>query len=68
MTDHTRIMLSGVLFVLALAWCFGVEVYRGCSRNHSAWLFWLHLSAPVVAIVLQLIGLWLLLRTERLWR
>ncbi|MGL4424396.1 MAG: hypothetical protein ACRCZF_27320 [Gemmataceae bacterium] len=55
--------MSCVLCVLALGWWVGVEVYRGCSQNHSARLFWLHLTAPWIAITLLVVALGLLVST-----
>ena len=66
MTDDTRLILACALAVAAIGWWFGVETYRGFSQDHSARLFWLHLTAPVVAIGLMLVAIWLLINTERL--
>jgi hypothetical protein len=68
MTDDTRRRLSLICTVVGLAWWFGVEVWRGRSQEHSERVFWLHLTAPVVAIVLLLVAIWLLANTDRVRR
>ncbi len=68
MTDGTRRVLATVLAFVGLAWVVGVDVWRGRSREHSARVFWLHLTAPLVAIVLTLLALWLLINTDRVRR
>jgi hypothetical protein len=65
MSDGTRLLVSGVLFVAAFAWYFGVEIWRGRSQEHSARVFWLHLTAPLIAIALLLVAIWVLVNTER---
>lgn len=49
-----------LLAAIGLGWWIGVEVWRGRSQDHSARVFWLHLTAPLVAIVLQAVAIWLL--------
>ena len=68
MTDGTRQVLSLSCVLVGLSWFFGVEVWRGWSQEHSARVFWLHLTAPVVAIVLTILAIWLLIDTDLLRR
>lgn len=68
MTDGTRQLVAGILASCGLAWWLGVEVWRGRSQEHSPRVFWLHLTAPLVAIVLFLAAIWLLGHVERLRR
>jgi hypothetical protein len=65
MLGDWRYWLSILLAGAGLVWWLGVEVYRGRSQEHSARMFWLHLTAPVVAIVLLLVAVWLALGSER---
>ena len=68
MTDDTRVAVGTLLFVLGFGWFLGVEVHRKFTRNDSPRLFWLHLTAPLVAIVLMLVALWLVINTDRIRR
>ena len=68
MDDDTRRWAALILTVIGLGWFFRVEIIRGNSRDDSHRMFWLHLTAPVVAIVCMGIALWLLLGMERFRR
>jgi hypothetical protein len=61
MSADLRLWLAFTLFAVGLAWVVGVGVIRGRSRSHSAITFWLHLTAPLVCIILELIALALIL-------
>jgi uncharacterized protein YlaI len=68
MTDDTRQLLATVCGMVGLAWWLGVEVWRGVSRKDSARVFWIHLTAPIIAIILMAAALWLLISAERVRR
>lgn len=63
MDHHTRLLIGFGLGVLGFAWFVVIKVWRGRSRDHSARMFWLHLTAPLVAIVLLVVGLTLVAAT-----
>jgi hypothetical protein len=67
-SDSSRRVLALILAAVAFGWWLGVEVWRGSTQEHSARAFWLHLTAPLVAIVLLLAAIWLLVNTEKLRR
>lgn len=60
MSETWRQALSLAFAVTGLGWWLGIEVWRGWSEEHSPRVFWLHLTAPWVAIVLLLVAIWLL--------
>ena len=66
MTEDIRPILSGILFLAGLGWFVAVDLYRGRTQGDSHWLFWLHLSAPVVASVLMILALWLTIGNVRM--
>ena len=68
MTDTTRQILAFALAVAGLAWFLWVETWRGRSTEHSARVFWLHLTAPLVAILLLVLAIWLLINTDAIRR
>jgi hypothetical protein len=47
-----RLVVSVALCVAAFGWWLGVELWRGVSQKSSSRMFWLHVTAPMVAIVL----------------
>jgi hypothetical protein len=59
MTDDTRYLVAISCFVLGLAWWLGEKVWRCFSREDSARMFWIHLTAPLVGIILMGAALWL---------
>lgn len=65
MDHHTRLLIGFGLGVMGFAWFVVIKVWRGQSRDHSARMFWLHLTAPLVAMVLLVVGLALVAAT--LW-
>ena len=68
MSEGTRMILTGVSAVVGLGWFLGVEVWRGRTQDHSPKVFWLHLTAPLVAIVFLLVAIVLLINSERIQR
>ena len=68
MDDGWRRVVCLILMAAGLVWWFGVELYRENSRDHSRRMFWLHLTAPIVSILLSGIGLWLVLGSSRFQR
>ncbi|MBA3313345.1 MAG: hypothetical protein M3552_14860 [Planctomycetota bacterium] len=56
-----RLWLALGLLAFGVGWVVVVGIYRGWSRDHSTRMFWLHLTAPVVCIVLELLALWVIL-------
>ncbi len=54
-------MMDGLRFiVLGVAWWIVIEVIRGRSKSQSKGLWWLHITAPLVAVVCLGFGIWLL--------
>ena len=54
-------MWPGLRFIaLGIAWWVFVEVIRSRSRSHSKALWWLHVTAPLVAAACVGVGIWLL--------
>jgi hypothetical protein len=64
--DSTRVAIGGVLFVAGFAWFAVIKVWRFFSLEHSARMFWLHLTAPVVGSALMLAGVLLVATSDRL--
>lgn len=58
--NGAHVWLAVGLAATGMAWWLGVELWRGRSQEHSARVFWLHLTAPLVAIVLMAAAIWLL--------
>jgi hypothetical protein len=67
MDEGTRVGLSIAFAVVGFGWWIGVGVWRGVSREHSARMFWLHLTSPLVGIALNPVAICLLLGSDRLW-
>jgi hypothetical protein len=65
MLDDPRFLVALGCAVAGLGWWFGVEFWRGVSREHSARVFWLHLTAPPVAIVLMTTAIGLVATSDR---
>lgn len=65
MLDDPRLLAALGMWGAGLGWWVGVECWRGRSREHSARMFWLHLTAPVVAIVLMAMAIGLVVTSER---
>jgi len=54
-------MMDGLRFiVLGVAWWIVIEVIRGRSESQSKGLWWLHITAPLVAAVAVGLGIWLI--------
>lgn len=53
MTDAEWVRVALALKLIGVSWWFGVEFYRGWSRDHSRRMFWLHLTACPIAIVMM---------------
>ena len=66
MTEDIRPILSGGLFLAGLGWFVAVDLYRGRTQRDSHWLFWLHLTAPVVASVFMILALWMMIGSLRM--
>jgi hypothetical protein len=49
---HTRLIISAAIGIAAFGWWLGVDLWRGDSQKSSNRMFWLHVTAPMVAIVL----------------
>jgi len=53
--------MDGLRFiVLGVAWWIVIEVIRGRSESQSKGLWWLHITAPLVAAVAVGLGIWLI--------
>jgi len=68
MTDSARQLFALACAAASLGWWFGLVVWRGRSQEHSARVFWLHRTAPPVAIALMAVAIWLLVNTQRIQR
>ncbi len=54
-------MMDGFRFIaLGIAWWIVIEVIRGRSQSQSRGLWWLHITAPLVAVACIGLGIWLL--------
>ncbi len=54
-------MMDGLRFIaLGIAWWIVIEVIRGRSQSQSRGLWWLHITAPLVAVACIGLGIWLL--------
>ncbi len=54
-------MMDGLrFFVLGAAWWIVIEVIRSRSQSQSKGLWWLHITAPLVAAVCVALGIWLI--------
>ena len=56
MTATERLQIAITLVFIGVGWWFGVEIHRGRSQDHSRRMFWLHLTACPIAIVLMIAG------------
>ena len=68
MSEPTRMLLAGVATVLGLGWFLAVEVWRGRTQDNSSKVFWLHLTAPLVAILFLVVAMVLMLNSDRVQR
>jgi hypothetical protein len=55
--DRTQLVVAAILIALGLAWLITISIWRSYSLEQSARMFWLHLTAPLVAILFMLAGL-----------
>lgn len=65
MTDYQRQVICFALWVVGMGWFLGVKLYRGNSQDHSRRMFWLHLTAPMIAIVLMTVALVVMVGSDR---
>ena len=53
--------MDGLRFiVLGVAWWVVIEVVRSRSQSQSKGLWWLHITAPLVAVACVGLGIWLI--------
>ena len=64
MSDLLKFSTAGLMVVLGLSWWVVIEVWRGRSASNHPRMFWLYLTAPLIAIILVLISIWLILETD----
>ncbi len=54
-------MMDGLRFIgLGVAWWIVIEVIRSRSGSQSKGLWWLHITAPLVAVACIGVGIWLM--------
>ena len=64
MPDLLKFSTAGLMVVLGLSWWVVIEVWRGRSASNHPRMLWLYLTAPLIAIILVLISIWLILETD----
>ncbi|MHC4514260.1 MAG: hypothetical protein ACYTGW_11955 [Planctomycetota bacterium] len=54
-------MMDGLRFIVfGIVWWIVIEVVRGRQKSHSRSLWWLHVTAPLVALACIGLGIWLI--------